>query len=208
VNNRTWNGQLIISEEWHLYEAGVCVCHVVIVYEVLYQMLRLPVGAQMQFQNVIKISQWIYEGVSKSFRTGRLERELQMIQLSATRCSCIAILWVSLVNFAAIAICAASQQVFIIVVVCFDIDSVRKLWIHPPIKLRSQLLQLFIAFLFVNPVYLFTPLMLGLIWVFLVITVHTKVYPKVSGLAAWSENWKWYTALCHVAVVSIFCESV
>jgi hypothetical protein len=33
-----------------------------------------------------------YEGVSKSFRTGRLERELQMVKLSATRCSCIAIL--------------------------------------------------------------------------------------------------------------------
>jgi hypothetical protein len=33
----------------------------------------------------------VYEGVSKSFRTGRLERELQMVQLSATRCSCIAI---------------------------------------------------------------------------------------------------------------------
>jgi hypothetical protein len=33
-----------------------------------------------------------YEGVSKSFRTGRLERELRMVQLSATRCSCIAIL--------------------------------------------------------------------------------------------------------------------
>jgi hypothetical protein len=34
----------------------------------------------------------IYEGVSKSFRTGRLERELQIIQFSATRCSFIAIL--------------------------------------------------------------------------------------------------------------------
>jgi hypothetical protein len=34
----------------------------------------------------------IYEGVSKGFRTARLERELQMAQLSATRCSCIAIL--------------------------------------------------------------------------------------------------------------------
>jgi hypothetical protein len=34
----------------------------------------------------------IYEGVSKSFQTGRLERELQMVQLSATRCSCIAVL--------------------------------------------------------------------------------------------------------------------
>jgi len=33
-----------------------------------------------------------YDGVSKSFRTGRLERELQMVQLSETRCSYIAIL--------------------------------------------------------------------------------------------------------------------
>jgi hypothetical protein len=32
----------------------------------------------------------LYEGVSKSFRTGGLERELQMVQLSVTRCSCIA----------------------------------------------------------------------------------------------------------------------
>jgi hypothetical protein len=31
-----------------------------------------------------------YEGISKSFRIGRLERELQMVQLSTTRCSCIA----------------------------------------------------------------------------------------------------------------------
>jgi hypothetical protein len=44
----------------------------------------------------------VHEGVSKSFRTGRLDLELQMVQLCATRCSCIAILWVSLVNFAAI----------------------------------------------------------------------------------------------------------
>jgi len=49
------------------------------------------------------------EGVSKSFRTGRLERELQMVQLSATECSCIAILWVSLVSFAATTLCVASQ---------------------------------------------------------------------------------------------------
>jgi hypothetical protein len=31
-----------------------------------------------------------YEGVTKSFRTGCLERELKVVQLSATRCSCIA----------------------------------------------------------------------------------------------------------------------
>jgi hypothetical protein len=46
-----------------------------------------------------------YKVVTKSFRTGRLERELQMVQLSATRCSCMAILWVSLVSFAAITLC-------------------------------------------------------------------------------------------------------
>jgi hypothetical protein len=49
----------------------------------------------------------IYEDVSKSFRTGRLERELQMVQLSW-----IAILWVSLVSIAAITLCVASQRVF------------------------------------------------------------------------------------------------
>jgi hypothetical protein len=32
------------------------------------------------------------KGVSKSFQTGRLERELQVVQLSTTRCSYIAIL--------------------------------------------------------------------------------------------------------------------
>jgi hypothetical protein len=69
----------------------------------------------------------VYEGVSKSFRTGRLERELQMVQLSATRCNCIAILWVRVASFAAIILCVASQRVFIVVSVYFVIDSVRKL---------------------------------------------------------------------------------
>jgi hypothetical protein len=73
-----------------------------------------------------------YEGISKSFRTGRLERELQMVQLSATRYSCIAILWVSLVSFAAITPCVASQRVFIVVNIYFVIDSVRKLLDTPP----------------------------------------------------------------------------
>jgi hypothetical protein len=56
-----------------------------------------------------------YEAVSKSFRTGHLERELHMVQLSATRCSCV-----------------ASQRVFI-VIVYFVIDSVRKLFDTPPL---------------------------------------------------------------------------
>jgi hypothetical protein len=70
-----------------------------------------------------------YKGVSKSSRTGRLERELQMVQLSATRCSYIAILWVSLVSFATITLCIGSRQVFVVVVVVvhFVIDSVRKI---------------------------------------------------------------------------------
>jgi hypothetical protein len=42
---------------------------------------------KMGFENVS-----YNEGVSKSFRTGNLERELQMVQLPAIRCSCIAIL--------------------------------------------------------------------------------------------------------------------
>jgi hypothetical protein len=68
-----------------------------------------------------------YEGVSKSLRTGRLERELQMVQLSATRFSCIAILWVSLVSFAAVTLCVASQRVFVVVSVSIVTDSVLKL---------------------------------------------------------------------------------
>jgi hypothetical protein len=34
------------------------------------------------------------------------------------------------------------------------------------------------------------------------------VYPKVSGLAAWSENCKWYSCLPLGAVLSLFCESL
>jgi len=68
----------------------------------------------------------LHEGVTKSFRIGRLELELQMVQLSGTKYSCIAILWVSLVSF------AASQRLFIVVSVYFVIDSVRKFWVHSP----------------------------------------------------------------------------
>jgi hypothetical protein len=37
---------------------------------------------------------------------------------------------------------------------------------------------------------------------------NTRAYPKVSGLAAWSENCKWYSSLALGAVVSLFCEPV
>jgi hypothetical protein len=49
-----------------------------------------------------------------------------MVELSATMCSCIAILWVSLMSFSVITLCVASQRVFIVVSVYFVIDSVRK----------------------------------------------------------------------------------
>jgi hypothetical protein len=34
----------------------------------------------------------------------------------------------------------------------------------------------------------------------------TRLYPKASGLAAWSEN-KWYSSLPLGVIVSLFCES-
>jgi len=45
-------------------------------------------------------------------------------------CSCNAILWVSLVSFAAITICVASQRVFIVVVISLFTQS-GNFWIHP-----------------------------------------------------------------------------
>jgi hypothetical protein len=69
-----------------------------------------------------------YDGLSKRSRTSRLELELLIVQLSATTCSYIAILWVSLVSFASITLCVASRRVFIVVSVYFVIDSVRKLF--------------------------------------------------------------------------------
>jgi hypothetical protein len=74
----------------------------------------------------------LYEGVSKNFRTGRLERELQVVQLYANRCSCIAILWVILASSAAITLFLASQRVFIVVVHFFMTQS-GNFWIHPRI---------------------------------------------------------------------------
>jgi hypothetical protein len=68
------------------------------------------------------------ECVTKSLRTGSLERELQMVQLSATRCNFIAILWVSLVSYAAITLCVATQQVFIFISLSTQSGNFR---IHP-----------------------------------------------------------------------------
>jgi hypothetical protein len=70
-----------------------------------------------------------YKAVSKSFRTDHLERELQMVQLSATMCSFITILWVSIVSFVAITVCVASQRKFIVVLISLSTQS-GNFWIH------------------------------------------------------------------------------
>jgi hypothetical protein len=46
--------------------------------------------------------------------------------------------------------------------------------------------------------------------VYLTVTflARTRMHPKVSGLAAWSENCKWYSSLPLGVVVSLFSESV
>jgi hypothetical protein len=36
----------------------------------------------------------------------------------------------------------------------------------------------------------------------------TRMYPEVSGLAAWSENYKWYSSVPLDAVVSLFHDLV
>jgi len=86
----------------------------------------------------------VYEGVFKSSQAGHLERELQMVQLSATGCSCVTILWASLVSFATIILCVAFHQVFIFVYLI--IDSVWKLLNTPSYDtfhiLKSPLVKL------------------------------------------------------------------
>jgi len=53
---------------------------------------RNTITSTNYLSDTFEITHSTYEGVSKSSRIGRLERELQMVQLSATRRSCIAIL--------------------------------------------------------------------------------------------------------------------
>jgi hypothetical protein len=63
---------------------------------------------------------WSYEILSKIILDGHLERGLQRVELSAIR-------WVSRVSFAAVIICFASQQVFIVVSLFLVIDTVQKI---------------------------------------------------------------------------------
>jgi hypothetical protein len=72
-----------------------------------------------------------------------------MIQLSAIRRSCIAILRVSLVSFVAITLCVVSQRVFIVVVVVvyFVVDSVRKLLDTPSCLKYKLWIRIFRCFI-------------------------------------------------------------
>jgi hypothetical protein len=77
---------------------------------------------------VTEIRDWReIRGCKQKFPDWRLERELRMVQLSATRCSCIGILWVSLASFVAITLWRGQQRVLPKVNVYFVIGSVRKL---------------------------------------------------------------------------------
>jgi hypothetical protein len=67
-----------------------------------------------------------------------------MGQFSATRCSCIAILWVNLVRFAAITLRVASQRVFIVVVRLVT-DSFRRLLDIPSYVNGAPLRMLYLS---------------------------------------------------------------
>jgi hypothetical protein len=99
-------------------------------------LLRLITFKQLDLWKNRNVIFTMYEGVTKSFRTGRLERELQMIHLSITKYSSIAFLWVIPVSFAAIILCVASQRVFIVVSVYFVMTQSGNFWIHPRASLR------------------------------------------------------------------------
>jgi hypothetical protein len=74
--------------------------------------------------------EWMYEGVSKSFRTDRLERELQMVQLSATRCGFIAVLWISLVSLPPQPFVLLLNECLLFLFISLSTQSGR-FWIHP-----------------------------------------------------------------------------
>jgi hypothetical protein len=99
--------------------------------------VHIPSNERQWVQNSGNVSRVLYEGVSKSFRTDRLERELQMVKLSAIKCSCIATLQVSLVSFAATTLCVASHRVFIFISLSTQSGN---FWIQP--SLRSELFAL------------------------------------------------------------------
>jgi hypothetical protein len=119
------NNQESTKRVWHLQYASFCLhgLYKWCLYRPLYPLSGVCLAILLSA--IMYVS--TYEGVSKSFRTGRLVRELQMVQLFATKCSCISILWVSRVSFAIITLCVASQRVFMFVSVYFIMAQFGKL---------------------------------------------------------------------------------
>jgi len=71
-----------------------------------------------------------------------------MLQLSATKCSCISILWVSLVSFAAIILCVASQRCLLLLLLLLFISLSSQsgnFWIYPRIFCKCIICKLTIA---------------------------------------------------------------
>jgi hypothetical protein len=102
-----------------------------------------------------------------------------MVQLSATKYSSIAIIWVSLVSFAAITLCVASQRVFIAVSVYFFMTQSGNFWIHPRICIR-----------FVNWVQE-TRDDVGITW------DRSRLEMNDSSVKNWfKKNWVWSPASC------------
>jgi hypothetical protein len=97
------------------------------------QVIKKTLGKSMNFSKIL--------GCTQRFPDWPPGARLQMVQLFATRCSCIAILWVSLLSFAAITLYVASQRVIPKVSVYLFIDSIRKLLDTPSYVLRMELDQ-------------------------------------------------------------------
>jgi hypothetical protein len=83
-----WNFQQKFSMHF-LFARLTCSAHLTLPHIVFSKYFII---SHVTYERSQQSSRAPYEGVSKSFRTGRLKRELQMVQLSATRYSCIAIL--------------------------------------------------------------------------------------------------------------------
>jgi hypothetical protein len=132
----------LLSQQYLRTTVGKMGTEMVLETSVLYRHLTRLISREDFIEFSRRGNSRLYEGVSKSFRTGRLERELQMLQLCVAKCSCIAILWVRLVGFPVKTLCVASQRVFI--VVYFVTTQSENFWIYPRI-LTAPLYHVFWA---------------------------------------------------------------
>jgi hypothetical protein len=104
-----------------------------------------PYKCNITFRSCPRIKLPTYECVSKSFRTGGLQRELQMVQLFATRCSCIAVLSVSLVSFAEPFVLLLREYLLLFIQLSTESGN---FWTHP--RTSSALVTIYNAYIFVS----------------------------------------------------------